>query len=345
MKVWFTGGGQTSDSFTYTVESNTNSPVLIMSAEDYSGASPVKPGVTAPQFLSFYEDALTAKGIAYDIYDVDDHNRTAPDNLGVLSHYDAVVWYTGDDVVTRELGWGPGNASRLAMQELLEVRDFVNQGGRVLYTGQRAGQQTRRRSAPSSTTRSRTGSAPPTRPFWRAAWACSARATRRATRSSTCSARPSRRPAEGAIPRPAIRSTCSGIDDPFSGLTWGFNGPDSAQNQASNSSFIATGDFLEVTDPAGSFPQFESWPAAEYVSGLAGPFDPHTGSSFMWSERADEAYKRLSRTITVPAGWRDHVVLDQLQPRAGLRLPHRRGPHRRTGRLDDAARRERPHHE
>ena len=43
VKVWFTGGGQTSDSFTYTVESNTNSPVLIMSAEDYSGASPVKP--------------------------------------------------------------------------------------------------------------------------------------------------------------------------------------------------------------------------------------------------------------------------------------------------------------
>ena len=59
----------------------------------------------------------------------------------MLSHYDAVVWYTGDDVVTRELGWGPGNASRLAMQELLEVRDYVNEGGRVLYTGQSAGQQ------------------------------------------------------------------------------------------------------------------------------------------------------------------------------------------------------------
>ena len=38
-----------------------------------------------------------------------------------------------------------------------------------------------------------------------------------------------------------------------------------------NSSFIATGDFLQVTDPAGSFPQFESWPAAEYLSGLSGP--------------------------------------------------------------------------
>ena len=59
----------------------------------------------------------------------------------MLSHYDAVLWYTGDDVVTREPGWGPGNASRLAMQELLEVRDFINEGGRALYTGQSAGQQ------------------------------------------------------------------------------------------------------------------------------------------------------------------------------------------------------------
>ena len=79
--------------------------------------------------------------LKFDVYDVDVHGRTAPDNLGVLSHYDAVLWYTGDDVVTREPGWGPGNASRLAMQELLEVRDFVNQGGRVLYTGKAAGQQ------------------------------------------------------------------------------------------------------------------------------------------------------------------------------------------------------------
>ena len=59
----------------------------------------------------------------------------------MLSHYDAVIWYTGDDVVTREPGWGPGNASRLAMQEIHEMRDFMNEGGRVLYTGQRAGQQ------------------------------------------------------------------------------------------------------------------------------------------------------------------------------------------------------------
>ena len=39
----------------------------------------------------------------------------------------------------------------------------------------------------------------------------------------------------------------------------------------------------------------------------------------------------------------DAVVLDELQPRAGLRLPDRRGAHGRPGRLDDAARPQRPH--
>ena len=65
--------------------------------------------------------------------------------------------------------------------------------------------------------------------------------------------------------------------------------------------------------------------------------------SFMWSDRADEAYKRLTRTIDGPGGRRDAVVLDELQPRARLRLHDRRGPHGRPGQLDDAAGRERSH--
>ena len=343
VKVWFTGGGETSDSFTYTVESNTDRRVLILSAEDYTGASPVKPGVTSPQYLSFYADALAANGVEFDVYDVDAHGRTAPDNLGVLSHYDAVLWYTGDDVVTREPGWGPGNASRLAMQELLEVRDFVNEGGRVLYTGKAAGQQY----TPGL-------GAQLYDPFenkqCRADPAIQARCL-----ALLGSGNSQGDPIEymfgaaittvdgGLDPDTGDPFPIDGIDDPLSGLSWTLNGADSAQNQTTDSSFIATGDFLKVTDPDRSFPQFESWPAAEYRSGLAGPFDPHTGSSFMWSDRADEAYKRLSRTITVPAGGATPVLLDELQPRAGLRLPDRRGPHRRPGRLDDAARPERAH--
>jgi hypothetical protein len=302
VKVWFEGGGETSDSFTYDAVSETGHRVLLLSAEDYTGASPVQP-TGGPFFQSFYADALTANGIDFDVYDVDARGRTAPDNLGVLSHYDAVVWYTGNDVVTREVGWGPGNASRLAMQELLEVRDFVNEGGRVLYTGQRAGQQY----TPGLGTQlydpfeNRRCSSDPA-----VAAGCLA-----LSGSGDSQGDPIQywlgatitTPFGGSDPDTGDPFDVSGIDEPLAGLgTWGFNGPDSAQNQTSNSSFIATGDFLKVTDPADSFPQFESWPAAEYLSGLSGPFDPHTGQSFMWSNRADKAYKRLTRTITVPAG-------------------------------------------
>lgn len=301
VKVWFEGGGQSSDSFTYSVASDTNRRVLIVAAEDYTGASPGKPGVTAPQYLSFYADALSANGVAFDVYDVDARGRVAPDNLGVLSHYDAVVWYTGDDTVTRELGWGPGNASRLAMQELLEMRDFVNEGGRVLYTGQRAGQQyttalgtqlydpfenKQCSSDPAVEARclalsgSGNSQGDPIEYFFGAAITT---------------------PGGGLDPNTGDLFPISGIADPLSGLSLTRNGADSADNQAIDSSFIATGDFLKVTDPAGNFPHLASKPVAEYLSGVAGPFDPRTGQRFMWSDRADQAYKRLARTVTVPA--------------------------------------------
>ncbi len=302
VEVWFKGHGKTSDSFTYSVESDTDRDVLILSAEDYTGASPAKPGVTAPQYLSYYTDALDANGVAYDVYDVDANGRTAPDALGVLSHYDAVLWYTGDDVVTREPGWPAGNASRLAMQELLEVRDFVNEGGRALYTGQRAGQQ--------YTTGLGTQLYDPFE---------NAQCTSDPAIQARCLALSGSGDSQGdpieyvfgaAITTPGGGSDpdtgdpfpISGIDVPLTGLALERNGADSAQNQAIDSSFITTQDFLAVTDPAGSFPQFASWPAAEYESGIAGPYDPHTGEKFMWSDRADQAYKRLTRTINVPAG-------------------------------------------
>jgi len=303
VKVWFTGGGQTSDSFTYTVESDSGRRVLILAAEDYTGASQLgSPGPHPPKYLSWYADALTANGIAFDVYDVDAHNRTAPDNLGVLSHYDAVVWYTGDDQVTREPGWGPGNASRLAMQELLEVRDYVNQGGRVLYTGQRAGQQYTQALGtqlydPFENKQCRANPAIQARCL-----ALSGSGDSQGDPIEYMFGAAITTAAGGIDPNSGKFFDIAGIADPLSGLTWGINGGGSANNQVTDASFIATGDFLEVTDPADSFPQFASTPAAEYLSGIAGPFDPHTGSSFMWSDRADEAYKRLTRTITVPAG-------------------------------------------
>jgi len=139
VKVWFEGGGQASDSFTYQAVSETGRRVLVVAAEDYSGASPAQtPG---PHYLQYYLDALAANGVAADVYDVDARGRIAPDHLGVLSHYDGVIWYTGDDIVTRRAGWGAGNADRLALDEMLEFRAYMNEGGNALYTGPFAAQQ------------------------------------------------------------------------------------------------------------------------------------------------------------------------------------------------------------
>lgn len=303
VEVRFEGGGAKSDSFTYEVASDSGRSLLVVAAEDYTGASPVYPGSpTSPVFLDFYTDALDANSVQFDVYDVDAQGRTAPDNLGVLSHYDGVIWYTGNDLVTREPGWGGGNASRLAMQEINEVRDFMNEGGRVLYTGRAAGQQyttalgsqlydpfenEQCRADPVVFARclplhgSGDSQGDPIEYWFGAA-------------ITTVNG--------GLDPNTGDPFPISGLEDPLTGLLLGLNGADSAQNQTTDSSFITIEDYLQVTDPAASFPQFASEVSAEYASGIAGPFDPHTGSQFMWSDRADEAYKRLTRTITVPSG-------------------------------------------
>lgn len=300
VRVWFEAGGETSDSFTYTAAVESANPVLVLAAEDYSGASSFPPGYPAgprPLYLSYYGDALAANGIGHDVYDVDGRGRKAPDALGVLSHYRAVVWYTGNDAITREPGWGPGNASRLAMEEVLEVRDYLNEGGRLLYTGQGAGHQytpahgnqlydpfenAQCSSSPTIRARCRPlgGSGDGTGDFleyWLGAYLLNDNA--------------------GTNPETGNLYDVRGVDDPFSALTWGFNGTDSAQNQNHSASFITTSGVL----PDETYPQFSSSVAAQYDR-PGGPFEPHTGSYYVYSQIGDISYKRLTRTISVPAG-------------------------------------------
>ena len=92
----------------------------------------------------------------------------------------------------------------------------------------------------------------------------------------------------------------TGIDDPFEGLTWGFNGPDSADNQSSSSSFVSTSGILSPDE----YPQFESWPSSRWDK-PGGPFDPHSGEAYVYSQIADVTYKRLTREIPVPAAGGD----------------------------------------
>ena len=61
VEVWFEGGGERSDSFTYQAVSETGRRVLVVAAEDYTGPSPVQtPG---PHYLSYYLNALAANGV------------------------------------------------------------------------------------------------------------------------------------------------------------------------------------------------------------------------------------------------------------------------------------------
>ena len=79
--------------------------------EDYSGVgtSPPTRAPDGPFFLDFYGGALDRiRSSATTSTTSTPRGANAPDPLGVLSHYEAVIWYTGDDLLTREPGQGAG---------------------------------------------------------------------------------------------------------------------------------------------------------------------------------------------------------------------------------------------
>jgi hypothetical protein len=294
VKVWFTGGGATSDSFTYQAVSETNHDTLVVASEDYSGASPVQtPG---PHYASYYLNALAANGVNADLYDVDARGRHAADALGVLSHYQAVIVEKGDDVITREPGWGPGNASRIAQDEAFELREFMNEGGKAMYAGKNAGTQYIQAQLYDPTdANGRCGDAAvayrclqlngtgdgvnDVLQYWFGSFLVNAGA---------------------GVDDNGDVFDAFGVDDPLNGLSWTFNGADSARNQDNANSFIATSGIL----PPATYPQFDSWVAAKYDR-PGGPFDPHSGTHYAYSQIADQSFKRLMHTVHVPAGGGD----------------------------------------
>ena len=208
----------------------TKNRVLVVAAEDYSGASPVQtPG---PHYLQYYLDALAANGIQADVYDVDANGRTAPDDLGVLSHYKAVIWYTGDDTVTREPGWGAGNASRLAMDEILNMREYMNEGGRVLFTGKNAGAAVHARAGHAALRPDRGERSVPRRPGGAGPLPRLVRLGRLAERRARVLVRRVRPQLRLRAGRERDPFAVNGVDNPFQPpLTWSFNGAGSADNQ------------------------------------------------------------------------------------------------------------------
>jgi murein tripeptide amidase MpaA len=294
VRVWFAGGGHISDSFTFRVIEDNPAQVLVLAAEDYTGATntPAYPSTDGPFFLSYYTDALTNNGISYDVYDVDARGRVAPSHLGVLGHYDAVIWYTGNDFLTREPDQVPGTGfSTLGFREMLEVRAYLNEGGKLLFTGQQAGVQFAQAFSfnPVSTPPFCDGTVPNSTgvecriadddflQYWLGAYVYED---------------------DAGLASPDNPFDIVGTATPYAGISWAMEGGTSANNQVSAEAFITTSSLL---NPA-TYPQFTSDAPAEWDTGLAGPFDPHTGSYYLYSDQADVSYKRIKRSISVPAG-------------------------------------------
>ncbi|MEW2513072.1 M14 family zinc carboxypeptidase [Streptomyces sp. NPDC046870] len=117
VEVWFTGrtrGGKkvSSSHFTYTVAKRPAADTLVVAEE----------GTAATQART-YVDALKGAGHRALVWDV--ATQGAPDALGVLGHFRTVVHYSG--------AGGPANATQL------QLRAYLNEGGRLIEAGELAG--------------------------------------------------------------------------------------------------------------------------------------------------------------------------------------------------------------
>jgi len=245
--------------FTYNVESVTAGPILIVSAEDYTGEYPTfDPPLSGPQYLNYYTEALDAAGYAYDVWDVTEKG-TAPSFSEVLSSYEAAIWYTGDDVAPTV----PDIS--VHEDEVLAFRDFINyRHGKLMASGQDL--------ASAATVYGL---------FSDDFFQYTLGAYRQVDMA-------------GFDPDTELPYAVQGEDeDPvFGGLNFELSGGDGADNQTSPDTFLATSYFL---------PNVDSHVAARYVR-PGGPFEPHSGQYYVYSQTADQAYKRLGGTFTLPEG-------------------------------------------
>jgi hypothetical protein len=328
VEVWFEpkNGPGHSRHFTYTARKESDNKVLVLAAEDYRAGNPAQ-DPDGPHYLSYYTDALDANGVGYDVYDVDRMGHEAPDALGVLSHYDAVIWYTGDDYLTRRPGQPPGTGTaRLAVEEMIAVRAFLNEGGKLLYTGKNAGRQYAEGNefrnfafpepdgAPGSAlganvydpqycNKNGTDKDPGTPAF--DTW--DEFDEDDPTQSDGCIAHNDDflQYYLGAYIYVSGGNSAAETDDgyfpynmkgegtPFGGLTWGFD-ESGAGNQNHTATFAVTSSPL---DPQ-RYPLYaDSKSLASWLRPGAGPFSPFSGQYYMASNAHSGAYKRLGKTV------------------------------------------------
>ncbi|MCQ8771510.1 zinc carboxypeptidase [Streptomyces sp. AA8] len=119
VRVWYTGRTRdgraaASEPFTYTVADRPEADTLVIADEGGPGAA---------RHTAAYTAALASAGRDAAVWDV--ATQGAPHALGVLGHFKSVVWYSA--------GNRPGGAT------LTAVRDFVNEGGKLVAAGRQAG--------------------------------------------------------------------------------------------------------------------------------------------------------------------------------------------------------------
>ncbi|MFJ3583768.1 M14 family zinc carboxypeptidase [Streptomyces sp. NPDC090127] len=119
VQVWFTartreGRATTSTPFTYTVADRPRADVLVLAEEG---------GTTAARHTAAYVKALADTGRRAAVWDV--ATQGVPDPLGVLGHFRTVVWYTGAEEPS-----GPVT---------LAVREYLNEGGKLVNAGEKSG--------------------------------------------------------------------------------------------------------------------------------------------------------------------------------------------------------------
>jgi hypothetical protein len=305
VEVWFTGtatakdlpkgqkaGKVESEHFTYAVAQDTGNSVLVVANEDYTGVNPEEnPSTVGPKYVEAHVAALQANGVTPDVWDVD--AQGVPHDLGVLGHYDAVLWYLGDNRLTQDpedalIRYGNNELPDLAVAErqqylTLAMRDYLNEGGKVAYAGE-------------TTAYYGLGGSLFGGIYYGLDGYPEQECVVTADPYADCLllADDFTQYWMGAYDRAALQAEgVVGTSEPLEGFEALFGGPATEANPIDEvGAFTPTSDIL----PVGEFPQFESWAAADYTD-VTGRIIAAEGELAAAATHVDDGYQRIGRTF------------------------------------------------
>lgn len=296
VEVWFTGqkGWKKveSEHFTYTVRDQNRADVLVIAEEDYTGVNPTYPPRTnAPRYAGQYADLVKAAGHRPLIWDVDKDG--VPHDLGVLKHFKAVVWYLGDNRLTQDEADEPlrtvigdfpdSQVADRATDLLLNVRSYLNEGGKLLHTGETTGYYGPLSQANGGGIYYGLKGHPEQPCFISTSFRDDCELLSDDFFQYYL----------GAYSRQLIGSPTgfTGTKQPYKGVTAGL--PGTATNPLNETSgFQITSTVL----PKDDYPQFNSWKLGDYT-GAAAPTEPIEGEWYVAGPHQNATWRRLTRTI------------------------------------------------